>query len=149
VSDNESGGGGMPGLAKSDPTEPGRWSRFLKPIKEYKELITVIVFFVGGALWIFGYFATKHQVKQLQCLLNANISFLQGRLDSGSLSQLLVENLKESTLLDTKGTLTSDETLKRNQLKAAATEIIQKIADADGATAKALSQLKAGDCVVD
>jgi hypothetical protein len=133
----------------SGTTGQGRWSNFLKPVNEYKELIALLLFFLGGAFWIFDYFATKHQVKQLQCLLNANIGFIQGRMDSGSLSQILVENLRESASLDMKQTLTAEETLKRNQLRTAASDIGRKIADADGATAQALSKLKSGDCVMD
>jgi hypothetical protein len=36
---------------------------FLQRLREYRELIAVIVFFIGGALWIFGYFATIEQLK--------------------------------------------------------------------------------------
>ena len=32
---------------------------FISRVKEYKELIAVIVFFIAGVLWIFAYFATK------------------------------------------------------------------------------------------
>jgi hypothetical protein len=117
MSDDELSGASTISSTASHTTEQGRWSGFLKTVKEYKELITLILFFAAGAFWLFDYFATKHQVKQLQCLVNANISFLQGRMDSGSLSQLLVDNLKDSALLDMKPTLTSDETLKRNQLR--------------------------------
>ena len=36
-------------------------------IKPWKELIAIIAFFGGGAIWVGGYFATKHQVDKLEC----------------------------------------------------------------------------------
>lgn len=64
-------------------------SRLLRTIKEYKELIAIIVSFIGGALWVFDYFATKEEVKdlrssttsesnQLHCLLQENVQRLDG-----------------------------------------------------------------------
>jgi hypothetical protein len=42
------------------PTTTGE-RKFLDILKEYKELIAILVFFLGGVLWMFGYFATKQQ----------------------------------------------------------------------------------------
>jgi hypothetical protein len=63
---------------------------FVALIKEYKELIATIVFFVGGVLWIFGYFATKEELrgfreaastqnKVLHCLLEKHVQLLEGK----------------------------------------------------------------------
>lgn len=35
-------------------------------LKEYKETIAILVFFIAGVLWIFGFFATKNEVKKLK-----------------------------------------------------------------------------------
>jgi hypothetical protein len=125
---------------------PSPLSSFLKLAGEYKEFAALIAFVVGGIFWAFAYFATKQQLKEIQCIVNANMAFVQGRMDSASLSQLMLDNLKESVTLE-KATLTSDEVLKRNQLKAGANEIARKLADADNATAQALNKLKSGDCI--
>jgi hypothetical protein len=119
----------------------------LKTLGEYKELIAVIVFFITGCLWLFGYFATKQQLKTLQCLMNTNMAIIQGKMDSASLSQLMVQNLQESMSLEGKQNLTPAEMLKQSQLKTGLNDISRKLADADTTTAKALNKLVSGECL--
>lgn len=125
---------------------PSKLSLFVKKVGEYKEFVALVVFFLGGIFWAFAYFATKAQLKEIQCIMNANMNFIQGKMDSSSLSQLMLDNLKASAALEKTG-LTPEEIVKSNQLKLAATEIARKLADADNATAKALDKLKSGDCL--
>ena len=106
-------------LEKPAPSTP--LSSFLKTAGEYKEFITLVVFVMGGILWAFAYFATKQQLKAVQCVLDANVAFLQGRMDSASLSQLMVENIKERAALE-KSNLSQDEIVKRTQLTSTAAE---------------------------
>jgi hypothetical protein len=65
-------------------------NKFIAFVKEYKELVATIAFFVGGVLWVFGYFATKEEFrvlreatsdhnKQLNCLLKNHVKLLAGR----------------------------------------------------------------------
>ena len=69
--------------------------------------------------------------------------------DSTSLSQLMLQNLEESALLESRSTLTAAEILKRNQLRLGANDIGRKLAGADDLTARALNKLKSGDCIQD
>jgi len=125
---------------------PSKLTSFLKVSGEYKEFAALVAFCVGGVFWAFAYFASKQQLLETRCLLNTNISFIQARMDSSNLSQLMVENLKEGVALDAKTALSPDEILKRNQLKTAAADIARKLADADNASAQSLSKLRSGDC---
>src|SRR6185436_8926125 len=34
-------------------------------------------FFLGGVFWGFAYFATKQQLKEVQCIMNAKMAFVQ------------------------------------------------------------------------
>jgi hypothetical protein len=102
----------------------------------------------GSILWAFAYFATKQQVKAGQCILDANVAFLQARMDSASLSQLMVENIKERAALE-KPNLSQEEIVKRTQLTTTAADIVRKLADVDNVTARALDRLKTGGCIVD
>jgi hypothetical protein len=53
---------------------------FIDALNRYKELIAIIVFFIGGLSWLYGYFATKEQVRVMKCLMNTNIEFIQYQL---------------------------------------------------------------------
>jgi hypothetical protein len=119
---------------------------FLQTLKNYKEFITILVFFFGGVLWILGYFATKKQVDDVRCLLNANVDFIQGKIDAASLSQLLIQNYDQTKGITNKGVLTQDEKQKRAQLDTAAQEISRKLALAQDASTQALDKLRKGGC---
>jgi hypothetical protein len=124
----------------------GPESGFLATLKDYKELISILVFFVGGALWIFAYFATRTQVDELRCLMNANIGFIQSRMEVASLSELMVQNIAEAASLNSKSSLTADDKVKRGKLQVGAAEITRKLAAAETASAQALTNLQAGIC---
>ncbi len=47
------------------PPEGVSQKTFFDLLNSYKELLTVIVFFLGGFLWVYGIFATKRQVNLL------------------------------------------------------------------------------------
>lgn len=55
----------------------------LPHLREYKEFIAILVFFLGGFFWIYGVFETKEQVRILQCLTNQNIGMIQARMQRG------------------------------------------------------------------
>lgn len=130
----------------------------LKVLNEYKEILTICAFFFGGVFWIFAYFATKQQLddergatksqfKEQQCLLNANLDFLQGKIDIANLSGLLVKNLVQSKALAEKRTLTTIERETKDDLQRAADDIARKVATAENATAEALKKIRNGECV--
>jgi hypothetical protein len=64
---------------RTEVSSLGVLNGFTAWLKAYKELITVIVFFAGGSAWIFGYFATKKQVDELNCLFHKNITVLESQ----------------------------------------------------------------------
>jgi hypothetical protein len=144
-------------MPKPGPVADSPRTTLLSVLGEYKEFITILVFFLGGVLWIFGYFATKNQleevhsgiknqVQELRCLLNANRDFLQGRMDSANLSQMLVENIQETNPLSQKPSLTPDEQSRLSRLKVAADDITRKLAAADNTTTQAADRLRSGGC---
>jgi hypothetical protein len=121
-------------------------SSFIEIAKKYKELIGLFVAAISGLTFAVAYFATKQQLSDFKCLVNANMDLIQGKMDSTSLSQLMQQNLVESAELEGKTGLSSSEMIKRNQLKAAAGEIARKLAEADNFTAKALNKIRSGEC---
>ena len=122
------------------------FSSILKTLSEYRELLTVIIFFVGGVLWVFGYFATKDQLKEVKCLMNANMDFIQGQMDSTNLSQILIQNLQEQRRLKSNVSDNGLITIKLTQLEIAAKDIDRKIDKATTIQFAAMNKLKTGLC---
>ena len=129
----------------SKPTTNGE-RKFLDILKEYKELIAVLVFFLGGVLWMFGYFATKKQLTELRCWMHANVEFVQGRMDAANLSDLSVKNIEELTALSEKATLSADEKARKHRLEMAKDEISRKLAAAESTSVGAMKKLTSGQC---
>lgn len=118
----------------------------LDNIREFKELIAVIVFFIAGALWVFGYFATKDQLSTLHCITNANMEFLQGQMDSNNLSQMLMKNMQEQHRIRTTTPEGSPDRVALIQLDIAAKDLAQKNSMANKMKTDALKVLKSGKC---
>lgn len=82
---------------KEEPTQ----LVFLNRLKEYKEFIAIVLFFLAGFLWIYGYFATKEQLSEVRCLMDANITLLSGQVQSNVLAQQLLKNKEmQLTIID-------------------------------------------------
>jgi hypothetical protein len=127
------------------PTTTGE-RKFLNILKEYKELIAILVFFLGGVLWMFGYFATKQQLTELRCWMRANVEFVQGRMDAANLSDLSVKNIEDLTALSEKATLSADEKARKHRLEMAKDEIARKLAAAESTSVGAMKKLTSGQC---
>src|SRR5271154_7189725 len=83
----------MAELGNNPLGEPSSLKTFIAFVKDYKELVAAIAFFVGGIFWVFGYFATKEefhalrdatssQNKVLICMLQMQVKLLEGELQS-------------------------------------------------------------------
>ncbi|MFX0199001.1 MAG: hypothetical protein ACFFCW_23000 [Candidatus Hodarchaeota archaeon] len=86
---------------------------FLNRLREYKEFIAILVFVVGGFMWIYGFFATKQQVRVLQCLMNQQIALVESRMTSKFLCEEIVQKLLELQKLNEKHDKSNEE-IKRS-----------------------------------
>src|SRR5262249_45391437 len=120
--------------------------KFLDTLKQYKELIAILVFFLGGVICVFGYFATKNQLTGLRCWMVANVVFVQGRMHAASVSNLCVYDIEDLRALNEKATLNADERVRKRRLEIARDEIARKLAAAESATVQALNKLTSGEC---
>lgn len=80
----------------SKTAEPNQAGPLTK-LKQYKEIIAIIVFFLSGVAWIYGSFATKKQVDRLECFTNLNITLVRSMQDYEELSskmQRLIQQLQ-------------------------------------------------------
>lgn len=78
----------------------GAISYFLTRLKEYKEFIAIIAFFMGGIMWIYGFFATKNEVKVLRCLMNNQIILIEARINKKFLPAELARMKAELAMLE-------------------------------------------------
>ncbi len=61
-----------------DSGEVSRFSRSVSFLNDLKELFAIMVFFIGGAVWIYTAFATKQHVQTVRCLLETTIDRIDG-----------------------------------------------------------------------
>ena len=125
--------------------EKASMTKGLDVLKEYKEIITVMVFFLAGSLWVFGYFATKDQLREMRCVTNANMEFLQGNMNSKTLSELLLKNMEHQAKLK-RMPVTAPERHSLVRLDLAANDLNFKLAAATKLSSNAMSILKSGKC---
>src|SRR5437763_5913751 len=79
------------GLLRPDATSPSYLEKSAKTLGQYKELIGIFVFFLGGALWIFGYFVTKTQFSELQCFARNSIVINREAMKIRNVEDAIVE----------------------------------------------------------
>jgi hypothetical protein len=138
-------GAGTPRTLSAPPA--GDKPPFIKTLLELKEIILAIGIIGGAAIGSLTYFATKHQLEDVKCLLQLNLTMVESRMDAADLNQLLAQNFDQTTALEGKGLpLTTADASKLNQLKAAASEIGRKLASTNNSIAEAMVRLKRGEC---
>lgn len=76
----------------------------LEKLKEYKELIAILVFFLGGFAWIQGQYPTKtdlkSQVTVLECLLQKYMALTQLQIHGQQLQQEIQERRKQIQMME-------------------------------------------------
>jgi hypothetical protein len=111
----------VPVAAGGPAPSPSSFSVFVATLKEFKELIGIIIFFGAGLLWVGGYFATKAQLDELQCLTQAQIDLLrsEGDFDKIKADMLSISlQLDELSSKSKNGTLTAMENRQFHELSA-------------------------------
>ena len=73
---------------------------------------------------------------------------MQGRIEAASLSQLMVQNIQEKSLLSAKEISTEDKA-SQLRLELAGSEIARQLAAAENSSAEALNRLSSGVCSMD
>jgi len=117
--------------------------KVLQVLNEYKEIIVVIAFFLGGVFWIQDRFPTKTdlvaQLSFIKCQLDEYMQLTQLQVRHEQLSAQLAQQLGSATTVSSKVALSpsmkqtlSDLQTQRAQLRAAgdtASAAMQKISD--------------------
>lgn len=70
-------------------------NKLLGVLKDSKELITLIAFFSGGAVWTVNYFATRQQLdstrmqmEEYRCISDTSVKMIQASMNSDFLKQM-------------------------------------------------------------
>ena len=84
----------VPDDKKPKDGEKSAKSGFIQKLSEYREFIVILIFFIGGFLWIYEYFATRSQVGELNCLLRENINVVDGQMQT----KFILESMKKNGL---------------------------------------------------
>ena len=136
-----------PSSAKGDPkktdesiaaAEP---KSFLKRLNEIKETIALLLFFLGGISWVYGFFATRTQLTTFNCILSASIDFASAQIDVRYLpDKINAKGVQLSSLTDKEksGVLTDAERTLMVQFSSEKASDEKDFADAK----KSVSELK-------
>lgn len=131
------------------PPEPTAIQRILKALGQYKELITIVVFFAGGVSWIFGYFATKQQTTELRCVLEKNMDQIESQMQSKFLMDELIDigrQLEELGEKEKNKQLTENEKQKRQYLNTTARDLTAQRDEATKKLAATREALRKNTC---
>lgn len=94
--------------------------RLVRKLSPYRELITIVIFFAGGAFWLGTYFATKAQVAQLRCFARENIALNRAELKIRKTDEDLLEKgqrFDSLVALEKSGPLTEAQRLEKKRLE--------------------------------
>jgi hypothetical protein len=72
--------------------ESGGFSRFVEKVKNLKELIAMTVLLVSGFIWAVNYVATKAQVAEIRCMLQAQIDLLRSQTDLSIIAREMLDS---------------------------------------------------------
>jgi len=130
--------------------------QFIVRLKQYKEFIAILVFFTGGFMWIYGFFATKSQVESVNdnvqvvhCLTNSSIILTETRMQKRFLLEELTQKSVELNNLLTKTDLSVAENRKLIILKAETDVIRENLMKANARHDEAYHNLKVAKCQFD
>jgi len=104
-------------LLRLEATNPSPVEKVIKTLGQYKELITIFLFFVGGALWIFGYFVTKTQFTELQCFAKNSIVINREAMRIRDADDAIVDRSKRLEQLDERAKATPLTEIEKTEHK--------------------------------
>jgi uncharacterized protein YacL (UPF0231 family) len=136
------------------------FERVIHYLNEYKELITAILFFAGGAAWVFNYFATKDELKTLReisakqnqivnCLLQKHVVILEGTQeikDAHDNLDRIMPDLHKLQQSEKQSQLTETEIALMSRLDEQSVELKSNIATAENRIKQAKEDLQFRKC---
>jgi len=96
--------------------------RLLDRLKDLRELILIVVFFVSGALWVISYFATCEELNDFRCINELTLAMVVNTMNAEYLNQYVRSSRRE---LKANEDLLA-KTPKKNQLHAALAEQVDE-----------------------
>lgn len=128
--------------AKEPKTIPG-----LATLKQYKELVAIILFFGMGIIWLYTAFATKHYVASIRCLLGTTIERIDNEAQARVLQDEIVDrNARVEELKTSNATPTAPLILQIEKLKAEIDGLKHKKMSSEEIISKSSSRLLNGEC---
>ena len=121
-------------------------NRYISKLKEYKEFIGILVFFIAGAIWLFAYFATKNQLEIQACVTDKRFIVLQNQATENNLTAIFNDSLRQQVQLKKLSNPTDEEALQLAKLEAALPDLQKQIGNAKSNIKQALGVLNSNAC---
>ena len=131
------------------PKDRSALDLLLKQLNKYKELFAITAFVVGGVLWVFGYFVTKTQFKELRCFARESIRLNRAELKLRDTDAAITLSSRRSLTLSEKAKqsgLTEDELQEKVRVDAQWEQLKDRRKTEQDTVNKAESQLLDNSC---
>jgi len=138
--------GPNPEKPEDAPKNVGKFHSAVSHLKDLKELIAILVFFVGGAVWIYTAFATKQYVAGVRCLLASTIERIDNEAQSRELKSEIIEVGVRQHQIRSQGNLSTSDILEAEKLSAHMKELENRKALADRAVVESSARILQGEC---
>lgn len=135
-----------PEVGEKPVEEQGKFRTAVSHLKDLKELVAILVFFIGGAVWIYTAFATKQYVAGVRCLLASTIERIDNEAQSRELKSEIIETGVRQQQIRNRGSLTAVDIVESETLSAHMKELEGRKALADRSVKESSERILQGEC---
>ncbi len=130
-----------------DPSVSGV-GKFVKYFKEWKEAILLILFAVGGSIWLYSAFVTKQDLRITRCLLNNYILVVASQVSQKiSNDELISIRQKIRELKRNSKNLSDSQARELDQLEINEQKQVDLLKKAQSNANMAFETLQRGECI--
>lgn len=100
----------------------------LRYLSDYKELLAIVAFVVGGVLWVFGYFVTKSQFAELKCYAKNSIVTNREMIKIRDADEAIIEQSRKlDEIVDKQKTVVLNEQDRKEKVRLE--QLVRKLED--------------------
>ncbi|RWO49230.1 hypothetical protein [Mesorhizobium sp.] len=115
-------------------------------LRDFKEVVAIVIFFVGGVIWLYAAFATKQYVAEVKCLLGATIERIDNEAQAKTFQAEIIEHSIRLERMQSDGPTSPNIIGDLELIKQKIEDLKTKKSLADEVTKKASQRVINGEC---